>query len=81
MLYYMTKPVTLSEEAFRTLRSLKAEGESDSDVVLRLAAREEKDPRLLLRVGLEPVGESWDEVARELEEMAKADRRDFAEAG
>lgn len=78
MLCDMTKPVTLSEEAFRVLRSLKREGESDSDVLLRLAAHEGKDPRLLLRARLRPAGESWDEVARELEEMAEADREDFA---
>lgn len=73
----MTKPVTLSEEAFRVLRSLKRQGESDSDVVLRLAGRSEKDPYLFLKVKLQPAGRSWAEVDRRLSRMHRADVESF----
>lgn len=47
ILSHMTKPVTLSDSAFAALRKEKKEGESDSDVVLRLikeAVGRRKDP-------------------------------------
>lgn len=48
----MARSVSLSDEAFAVLRRSKREGESDSDVVLRLAreaSRKEKDPMAFIR--------------------------------
>lgn len=48
----MARSTTLSDDAFRALRREKREGESDSDVVLRLirAARQAQgDPKRFLR--------------------------------
>jgi len=48
----MARSVSLSDEAFAVLRRDKQEGESDSDVVLRLhrtAHRKEKDPMAFFR--------------------------------
>ncbi len=47
----MARSVSLSDVAFQALRSEKREGESDSDVVLRLyreARRKRKDPMAFL---------------------------------
>lgn len=73
----MTKPVTLSEEAFRVLRSLKRDGESDSDVILRLAAEagKKKDPTILLRARLKPAFGSWEQYEVLREKMRQADIR------
>ena len=52
ILQYMTKPVTLSDSAFAALRKEKKQGESDSDVVLRLletARASQKDPWRFVR--------------------------------
>lgn len=38
----MTKVISLSEKAYQTLKSLKKPNESFSDVVLRVAAKEQK---------------------------------------
>lgn len=48
----MVRPVSLSDEAFARLRREKKPGESDSDVVLRLASeaqRARKDPDAFVR--------------------------------
>jgi predicted CopG family antitoxin len=48
----MVKPVSLSDPAFEALREEKQEGESDSDVVLRLieeARSSRKDPMHFVR--------------------------------
>lgn len=71
----MTKPVTLSEEAYRLLREVKQEGESFSDVVIRLIGRARKDPRAFLRIRLDPAFGSWDEYAEELRKSRGTERR------
>jgi predicted CopG family antitoxin len=38
----MTKVISLSEKAYETLKSMKMPGESFSDVVIRVAAKEKK---------------------------------------
>lgn len=53
----MPRSVQLSDEAYATLRALKQEGESFSDVVKRLA-RERKNPRALLE--LPPLRKGFD---------------------
>lgn len=77
MLSYMTRPVTLSEAAFKALRSLKRQGESDSDVVLRLVARERgvKDPSLVLRIKVDPAFGSWENYERVLRRSRLAEQR------
>jgi len=70
----MTKPVTLSDEAFRVLRANKRPGESDSDVVLRLAEQGGKDPWLIFRTPRRTKAE----IARHewfLKEMREADAK------
>ena len=55
----MARSVSLSDEAFATLRHDKLEGESDSDVVLRLHAsanKKAKDPLAFFR---NPPASSW----------------------
>ena len=42
----MVKPVSLSNEAYEVLSKMKVEGESFSDVVLRLAEKDKKKFRL-----------------------------------
>jgi len=44
----MARTITVSEEAFEALRRLKREGESYSQLILRLAGREEERRRRLL---------------------------------
>jgi len=53
----MTKPVTLSEEAFRELRRERKANESTSDVILRLirTVKSRKDPSKLFRLRLKRV--------------------------
>lgn len=75
ILSYMTKPVTLSEDAYRVLRSLKRDGESFSDVVLRLAGRGRKDPRAVLRLKVDPAFGSWANYGRVLRKSRLAERR------
>jgi predicted CopG family antitoxin len=73
----MARSVTLSDEAFLALRTEKREGESDSDVILRLrkeARSKRKDPWLFVRRKAAFVV-SEEEHLRFLEEMRKADAR------
>jgi predicted CopG family antitoxin len=75
---YMVKPVSLSDPAFEALREEKQEGESDSDVVLRLieeARSSRKDPMHFLRKT--PQREralSYEEHLEAIERMDEADR-------
>lgn len=73
----MARSTTLSDDAFRALRREKREGESDSDVVMRLVreARSGRgDPKRFLT---SPVrfAFSEDELERFRARMAEADRR------
>lgn len=70
----MPKQVQLSDEAYRTLASLKAPGESFSDVVRRLASTG-KDLRALKRLG--PRLPGWDDE-RFHRQAAEVDRRRMA---
>lgn len=80
----MVRPVSLSDPAFAALRSEKRPGESDSDVVLRLARRAraaERDPRRFLKFrpkrALTPA-----EHEAMIRRMDAADREDpWADAG
>ncbi len=42
IVFIMTKIISLSEKAYETLRSLKKPGESFSEVVIRVSAKEKK---------------------------------------
>ena len=42
IVFLMTKVISLSEKAYETLKGMKKHGESFSDVVLRVAAKEKK---------------------------------------
>ena len=42
IVFDMTKVISLSEKAYETLKGMKKPGESFSDVVLRVAAKEKK---------------------------------------
>lgn len=67
---FMTKPVQLSDEAYRRLTMTKRPGESFSDVVLRLTRRGSLS-------SLSGLGRSKDEVQRhekEIERMNGLDR-------
>lgn len=74
----MARSTTLSDEAFKALRAEKREGESDSDVILRLrreARARRKDPLRFLR---RKPDFAFSEKAydRILDRMREADRRD-----
>jgi predicted CopG family antitoxin len=56
----MTKVVSLSNEAYQTLKQLKKSGESFSDVVLRVAGERKK--KSLLEFSGKWVGDDIDEV-------------------
>jgi predicted CopG family antitoxin len=43
IVYSMTKVVSLSNEAYQTLKGMKKPGESFSDVVLRVAKEKKKE--------------------------------------
>lgn len=76
----MTRPITLSEQAFRALRAQKRDGESDSDVVLRLieAGVQKKDPMIFFKVKLKPAFGSWKKYDAWRRKMNEADRRKAA---
>lgn len=42
IVFVMTKVISLSEKAYKTLKGMKKPGESFSDVVLRVADKEQK---------------------------------------
>lgn len=75
----MVKPVSLSDPAFAALREEKQEGESDSDVVLRLvreARASRKDPWHFVRTRkLRKRAMSHEEHLEFLETMREVDRR------
>ena len=56
----MTKVISLSNEAYQTLKQLKKSGESFSDVVLRVAGERKK--KSLLEFSGKWVGDDIDEV-------------------
>lgn len=72
----MVKPVSLSDPAFEALRDEKREGESDSDVVLRLveeARSSRKDPMHFVRKAPERERAlSYEEHMEALEKMDEA---------
>ncbi len=63
------KTITIKDEVYEELRKLKREGESFSDVIMRLLKRREVD--LLAFYGAFSDRETW----REIEEEILADRR------
>ena len=60
----MTKVISLSEEAYRELKKRKAEGESFSDVVLKMVRGKRSDS--ILQYAGKWVGDDADEVLRQL---------------
>jgi predicted CopG family antitoxin len=73
----MARTTSLSDEAFEALRAEKREGESDSDVVLRLlreARTGGKDPFHFMESDLE-MGFSREEFDRFRDKMREADQR------
>lgn len=70
----MTRPVTLSEAAFAALKKEKRNGESSSDVILRLIrdSPDRKDPARFLRMRLKR-RISIEEHERLLNEMRELD--------
>jgi len=69
--YAMTKVISLSEEAYRTLKDLKRKGESFSDVIIRIAGS--REARSLAEFAGRWAGADLDavfgEVLREREEV------------
>lgn len=63
----MTKVVQLSDEAYGFLRNLKREGESFSDVVLRLAKR--GDLRALHKIVSPKEAEQMDRSIRDIDRL------------
>jgi predicted CopG family antitoxin len=71
----MTKVVSLSNEAYQTLKNLKKSGESFSDVVLRVAA-EQKRKSLLEFAGKwegNDIDEVFSRINKEREQSASRD--------
>jgi len=65
----MVKPVSLSNEAYEVLSRMKTEGESFSDVVLRLVETDKKKFRIKDFAGKWKGKEfdDWDDIKKELE--------------
>ena len=61
---FMTKVISLSNEAYETLKKSKKPGESFSDVVLRIAKKKKK--KSLLEFSGKWVGDDADEVLAQL---------------
>ena len=72
----MTKVISLSDEAYRTLKELKRSGESFSDVVIRVASKEKK--KSILEFAGTWKGNDIDEVfAQVLNDRERSKSRDF----
>lgn len=75
-IYLMTKVISLSEKAYRALRSLKKGGESFSDVVNRIT--KDFEPKSLLEFEGRWVGNDIDEVFKNiLRERGVAASREY----
>ena len=68
----MTRVISLSDEAYEELKKLKGEGESFSDVVIKIAFREKKP--LTEFFGKWPVKGELDKIEKELERERKKAR-------
>ena len=76
IVFVMTKVISLSEKAYTTLKSMKKNGESFSDVVLRVA--EKKRKRSLLEFAGTWKGDDIHEVfAIVLKDREQAKSREF----
>jgi len=62
--FFMTKVISLSNEAYQTLKKSKRSGESFSDVVLRIAKKKKK--KSLLEFSGKWVGDDIDEVFKQV---------------
>jgi len=72
---FMTKVISLSDDAYSELKKLKKEGESFSDVVLKVTGKERKPLSAFL--GKWPVPGELDRIEKELKrERKKAKMRD-----
>ena len=60
IVFAMTKVISLSNEAYQTLKNIKKPGESFSDVVLRVAG--DKQKKSILEFSGKWVGDDIDEV-------------------
>lgn len=72
IVYAMTKVISLSNEAYRTLKASKKPGESFSDVVLRVVGKKKKTS--LLEFSGKWIGDDIDEVFAQI----KRDREQSA---
>lgn len=71
----MTKVISISDEAYNELKKLKKEGDSFSDVVMKMARKERKPLSAFL--GMWPVPGELDRIEKELKkERKKAKMRD-----
>ncbi|MHB8585293.1 MAG: hypothetical protein ACYDDF_05590 [Thermoplasmatota archaeon] len=82
----MARSTSLSEKAFETLRREKGPNETDSDVILRLAAEahaRRKDPFRLAHIELKlaPEYASLDALEREIMKSRDGDRGDSRSSG
>ena len=76
IVFCMTKVISLSDEAYETLKELKRSGESFSDVVIRVASKEKK--KSILEFAGTWKGNDIDEVfAQVLKDREKSKSRDF----
>ena len=69
------KTVSLSEEAYKKLRLVKKEGESFSQVILRLIERETSLNVLDFAGAFEETSDEWETIEKELYERRKEKSR------
>ncbi|MBD3155178.1 MAG: hypothetical protein GF368_00800 [Candidatus Aenigmarchaeota archaeon] len=68
--YIMTKVISLSDDAYKTLKSLKNGKESFSEVVIRISANEKKKP-IMSFAGKWKGKKSWENIYKEILEVRK----------
>ena len=74
--FLMTKVISLSENAYETLKSMKRPGESFSDVVIRVASKEKK--KSILEFAGTWNGDDADEVlAQIMKDRERVKSREF----
>ena len=73
---YMTKVISLSDDAYNTLKHLKKDGESFSDIVLRVTS-DEKRKKFMSTAGVWKDDKEIEKIFKEIaEERRKAKMRD-----
>lgn len=73
----MTKVISLSDEAYNTLKSIKKDKESFSEIVIRIAVNERKKP-IMSFAGKWKGEKNWKDIYKEIMEVR--DKFKFREA-